>query len=73
LYGQVWQVDAEPTSSQAAAVAATEHDAQDVMQRWDALRTVDLPALNHALTGASLPEVKIDTDQHQEDGGMDEE
>ncbi|MFZ0419322.1 MAG: glycoside hydrolase [Candidatus Sulfotelmatobacter sp.] len=73
LYGQVWQVDAEPTAPQSEAVAATEHDAQDVMQRWDAIRTTDLRALNHALTGASLPEVKIDTDLHKEDGGMDEE
>jgi len=73
LYGQVWQVDAEPTTSQSAAVAATEHDAQDVMQRWDALRTVDLPALNRTLTDANLPEVKIDADPHKEDGGMDEE
>jgi photosystem II stability/assembly factor-like uncharacterized protein len=73
LYGQIWQVDAEPTASQSEAAAATEHDASDVMQRWDGLRTTDLPELNRALGGANLPEVKIDSDPHKEDGGMDEE
>jgi len=58
-----WQVDAEPTTSQSAAVAATEHDAQDVMQRWDALRTVDLPASIALSPDANLPEVKIDADR----------
>lgn len=73
LYGQVWQVDAEPTAVQSEAAAATEHDTLDVMKRWDALRTADLPALNRALTGANLPEVKIEADPHQEESGMDEE
>ena len=73
LYGQIWQVDAEPTASQSEAAAASEHDAWDVMQRWDGLRTTDLPELNRALGGANLPEVKIDSDAHKEDGGMDEE
>jgi len=73
LYGQIWQVDAEPTASQSQAAAATEHDAADVLQRWDGLRTTDLPQLNRALGGANLPEVKIDSDPHKEDGGLDEE
>jgi len=73
LYGQIWQVDAEPTASQSEAAAATEHDASDVMQRWDGLRTTDLPELNRALGGANLPEVKIEANPHKEDGGMDEE
>ena len=73
LYGQIWQVDAEPTVSQSEAAAATEHDASEVMQRWDGLRTTDLPELNRALGGANLPEVKIDSDPHKEYGGMDEE
>ena len=73
LYGQIWQVDAEPTASQSEAAAATEHEASDVLQRWDGLRTTDLPELNRALGGANLPEVKIDSESHKEDGGMDEE
>jgi len=73
LYGQIWQVDAEPTTSQSEAAAATEHDAADIMKRWEALRDSDLPALNKTLNGASLPELKIDADPHKEDGGMDQE
>ena len=43
------------------------------MKRWDTLRTTDLPALNRALGGANLPEVKIESDPHQEETNMDEE
>ena len=73
LYGQVWQADAEPTAAQSAAISATEHDASDVMKSWDVLRNTDLPALNRALGGANLPEVKIDSDPHKDEGGVDEE
>ncbi len=73
LYGQVWQVDAEPTVSQSEAAVTIEHQISDVMKRWDALRTTDLPALNRTLGGANLPEVKIESDPHQEETNMDEE
>jgi hypothetical protein len=73
LYGQVWQADYEPTATQSEAVTATEHDALDVMKRWDALKTSDLPALNRELRAANLPEVQIERDPHKEDAGMDEE
>ncbi|MGB0010352.1 MAG: glycoside hydrolase [Candidatus Sulfotelmatobacter sp.] len=73
LYGQIWQVDADPTASQSEAFAAIERDASDVMKRWDAFRATDLPALNHSLGGANLPEIKIDTDARKDEGGMDEE
>jgi photosystem II stability/assembly factor-like uncharacterized protein len=73
LYGQVSQVDAEPTAAQSEAAAAVEHDSFDAMQRWDALKTSDLPALNRALRDANLPEVQIESDPHKEEAGMDEE
>jgi photosystem II stability/assembly factor-like uncharacterized protein len=73
LYGQVWQVDAQPTASQSEAAATIEHDASDAMKRWETLRTTDLPALNRALGGANLPELRIDADRHQEETNMDEE
>ncbi len=73
LYGQVWQADDEPTATQSEAVTATEHDALDIMKRWDALKTSDLPALNRELRAANLPEVQIERDPHKEDAGMDEE
>jgi photosystem II stability/assembly factor-like uncharacterized protein len=73
LYGQVWQVDAEPTVAQTAAIAAADHDSLEILKRWDALKTSDLPALNRALRAASLPEVQIEADSHKEEGVMDEE
>jgi photosystem II stability/assembly factor-like uncharacterized protein len=73
LYGQVWQVDAEPTAPQSEAIAVAEHDVSDAIKRWDALRTSDLPALNRTLGGANLPEVKIESDPHKDEGGTDEE
>jgi photosystem II stability/assembly factor-like uncharacterized protein len=73
LYGQVWPVDAEPTTSQLEATATIDHNASDVMKRWDELRTTDLPALNRALGSANLPEVKIESDPHQQEINTDEE
>ena len=73
LYGQVWQADAEPTAAQSDAVAISEHDASDVMKRWDALKTADLSGLNRALRDANLPEVQIESDPHKEETVMDEE
>ena len=73
LYGQVWQADSEPTVSQSEAIAAAQHDASDVMKRWDALKTSDLPALNHALRDATLPEIQIESDPHKDEAVMDEE
>jgi len=73
LYGQVWQVDAEPTLAQSEAGAATEHDASDAMKRWDAIKTSDLPALNRALRGVKLPEVQIESESRRDETGMDEE
>jgi hypothetical protein len=61
LYGQVWQVDAEPTAAQAEAVAAIERKVSDVMKRWNALLVMDLPALNRALHEANLPEVHLES------------
>ena len=53
------------------AIAATEPDVSDAMKRWNALKTLDLPALNHELRAANLPEVQIESDPHEADTGMD--
>lgn len=52
LYGQVSNADAAPTASQIAAVAVVEKDDSDVMTRWKAIKSTDLPALNSKLSGA---------------------
>jgi hypothetical protein len=73
LYGQVWPADAEPTASQSEALAAIEHDALDVLKRWNALKTADIPALNRMLNGANLPELHLESDLHKEETVMDED
>ncbi len=73
LYGEVWQADAEPTVAQTEAIAAAEQDAADLSVRWNVLKNSDLPALNRELHEASLPEIQLEADPHQEEAGMDEE
>jgi photosystem II stability/assembly factor-like uncharacterized protein len=73
LYIQVWQVDAEPTSSQVEAIAATEHDSADVMKRWTDFKNSDLPALNRLLRESKVPEIQIEADLHQDETQVDEE
>ena len=73
LYGQVWQSDAEPTTAQSEAATAIVHDASDAMQRWNTLKTSDLPQLNRALRSAKLLELQFESDPRYSDSGMDEE
>ncbi len=60
LYGQVWQVDAEPTASQQEALAVVERDSAEVLKRWNDLKNSDLPALNRLLRESNIPEIRID-------------
>jgi photosystem II stability/assembly factor-like uncharacterized protein len=71
LYGQVWNADAEPTVAQMDASAETAREAADVLKRWASLKTTDLAELNQALKQANFPELKIDSDVHADDSGMD--
>jgi photosystem II stability/assembly factor-like uncharacterized protein len=73
LYGQVWQADAAPTSSQKNAIAATDHDAADVLRRWEELKASDLAALNRELKRAGMPEIRLDSDLLHEEAQTDEE
>ena len=73
LYQQVWQADAEPTSSQMQALSATEHDSVQVLKLWNDFKITDLPALNHQLHELKIPEVDLEKDLHQEESQIDEE
>ena len=73
LYGQVWQVDAEPTTSQVEAMAAVEGDYESVMKRWNEIKTTDLPALNRRLRDAKVREIQIEPDARREEPQTDEE
>jgi len=73
LYQQVWQADAEPTSSQMSVLSSTESGAKSALARWKDLQSTDLPALNQSLRGASLPEIQPEKDAHAEESQVDEE
>jgi hypothetical protein len=73
VYQQVWQVDAEPTSSQMEALAATEQDAAGALKKWSEFKSSDLPALNRMLRDAKIPEVQLEADLHREEPQVDEE
>jgi hypothetical protein len=73
LYTQIWHADAAPTTAQSEAVVAAERDTSEVLKKWDALKSSDLPQLNRALHDANLPPLKFDSGAHEEDSGMDEE
>lgn len=49
--------DVAPTSATLTAVTAAQTAAARVMAKWNALKTVDLPALNTTLKAAGLPPV----------------
>lgn len=52
--------DVAPTAKTLAAVTAAQQNAARVLARWNALRTVDLPALNAQLKSAGIPALTID-------------
>ncbi len=73
LYTQVWQADAEPTSSQIEAMGTIERDSADALKRWSEFKDSDLPALNRVLRESRTPEVRLEADLHQEESQIDEE
>ncbi len=73
LYQQVWQADAEPTSSQMEALATTERDSADALKRWHEFTSSDLPALNRHLRESKAPEIRLEADPNHEEPLGDEE
>ena len=73
LYGEVWQADTEPTTSQLQALATTEHDTADVLKRWNEFKSADLPAVNRQLRRMQAPEISLDSDPSHEEPMSDEE
>jgi hypothetical protein len=71
LYQQVWQADAEPTTSQMDAVTATERDSADVMKRWIDFKNTDLPAFNGSLREGKIPEIRLEANPHADDTQVD--
>jgi hypothetical protein len=73
LYQQIWQVDAEPTSSQMAALDAAERASSDVLKRWNDFKNTSLPELNRVLRESQAPEVRVDEHPPQIESSVDEE
>ena len=73
LYQQVWQVDAEPTSSQTAAMSAIEKESAGILKSWADFKSADLPELNRLLRESKVPEVRLEADLHLEESQVDEE
>ena len=73
LYQQIWQVDAEPTSSQMEALNATERAGNDVLKRWVDWKNTAVPELNRVLRESQAPEVRIEDHPAQVEIGVDEE
>jgi photosystem II stability/assembly factor-like uncharacterized protein len=73
LYGQVWQVDAEPTVAQQEALAAVERASADVLKGWHELKASELPAFNRLLRASNAPEIQIDKNASYEEAEEDEE
>jgi len=73
LYQQVWQVDAEPTSSQMEAMEAVQRDGKEVLARWNELKTNGLADLNRSLRDNNVPAIQVQTGLHLEDSQTDEE
>jgi photosystem II stability/assembly factor-like uncharacterized protein len=51
--------DVQPTTVQLNAIAEARATASKAMTRWDAIKTVDLPALNAKLKAAGLPAITL--------------
>ena len=73
LYGQVWQVDAEPTVAQQEALAAVERASADVLKRWAEFKSSDMAALNRLLQQSKTAEIQIGKDARHEESEEDEE
>jgi hypothetical protein len=71
LYGDVDRADAAPNLAQLNAMAETERNFTPLMQRWNALKSTDLPALNRELRSANLPQINLQAPPPSEEGGED--
>ncbi|HEY5026891.1 MAG TPA: glycoside hydrolase, partial [Candidatus Angelobacter sp.] len=61
LFGVFQEADVAPSTQAVAAVADLEKQLPPLMDRWNAVKAQDLPALNKQLKDASLPELKLES------------
>ncbi len=68
LHGVMQEVDAAPTSQATSAVGELEQQIPTLMQRWEAIKSQDVPALNTQLKSAGLPAIQLDANAEAESG-----
>jgi photosystem II stability/assembly factor-like uncharacterized protein len=73
LYGQIWQVDAGPTSAQMAALASVDRDSTDMLKHWSEFKNEELPALNQLLRQSQAPEININANLTRHEAEMEDE
>jgi photosystem II stability/assembly factor-like uncharacterized protein len=73
LYGQVGGADVAPTATQMAALAAVEKDYDEVLKRWRAIKSTDLPALNRQLGASGLAVIELQAEPEPASESEDEE
>jgi len=73
LYADATRADAAPTKALLDATTTAEQDATTVLKNFDAIKNVDLPALNQSLRGANLPEIRGMADSQPTDDDSDVE
>jgi photosystem II stability/assembly factor-like uncharacterized protein len=61
LFGVFQEADVAPSTQAAAAVADLQKQLPPLMDRWNAVKSQDIPALNKQLKDANLPELKLES------------
>jgi hypothetical protein len=61
LFGVFQEADVAPSTQAAAAIADLQKQLPPLMERWNAVKAQDLPALNKQLKDASLQELKLES------------
>jgi hypothetical protein len=58
LFNVIQEVDVAPTAQVAAAVADVQRESNSLLERWRAIESQDIPALNKELQGAGIPKLE---------------
>ncbi|MDP9003737.1 MAG: glycoside hydrolase, partial [Verrucomicrobiota bacterium] len=58
LFGAIQEVDVAPTPAIRAAVAEVQRESPSILQRWQAIESEDLPALNRELEAAGIGRIE---------------
>ena len=61
LFGVFQEADVAPSSQASAAVADLQKQLPPLMDRWNAVKAQDLPALNKQLKDSNLPGLKLES------------